>query len=151
MSSIDTRIVQLKLDNAQFMRGISETKKALDDLNKNLKFDGAAKGAGEINKAVRGISFAPLQRGIDFVRTGFDRMSTFVTGIFGRFNREVKFDGAVRGLGEVNRAAQNVNLGPLQSSVDSISSKFTALGVVAATVISNITNKAMNMATHLVK
>jgi hypothetical protein len=52
-NSIDTRIVELRFDNAQFERGIQTSLKALETLNKGLKLDGATKGLDHLSRSRR--------------------------------------------------------------------------------------------------
>lgn len=54
----------------------------------------------------------------------------------------LKFKKSAEGIEELNRAAKNVNLNTIQTSVDAISAKFTALGITATTVLSNIVTDA---------
>ena len=42
-NNVDTRIVEMEFDNAQFERGAKQTLKTLDTLNKNLEFANASK------------------------------------------------------------------------------------------------------------
>ncbi|AXQ61262.1 tape measure protein [Streptomyces phage LibertyBell] len=44
MSSIDERVVQMKFQNADFVRGVEQTLAALDRLNKGLQLQGVTKG-----------------------------------------------------------------------------------------------------------
>lgn len=60
----------------------------------------------------------------------------------GKLKESLKFKKSSEGIDELNRAAKNVNLGTIQTSVDAISSRFTALGVTATTVMANIATDA---------
>lgn len=59
--------------------------------------------------------------------------------------------GATKGLQDVGAAAKGVTLGHLASAVDNISSRFSAMGAVALTTISNITNRAVDAGAQLIK
>lgn len=54
VSSIDTRVVEMKFDNDEFQRRSADTLKSLDSLNKGLKLDGATKGLHDIGAAGKG-------------------------------------------------------------------------------------------------
>ena len=54
-----------------------------------------------------------------------------------------------KALSDLNSATKNVGMDALKSSIDGVSSKFSAFGVMAATVISNVTSKVMGFATNL--
>ena len=52
MSSIDRRIVEMKLDNGEFGRRTEQTVKNLQDLEKALQLDGAGKGLSDLENKV---------------------------------------------------------------------------------------------------
>ena len=62
-----------------------------------------------------------------------------------------KLQSAISGLKPVNVNSTVTGLSDVASSVSSIESRFSALGVVAMTVLQNITNKAMAMGDSLIK
>lgn len=65
--------------------------------------------------------------------------------ILEKFEQKLGFKNAGAGLNDVTKAAQNVDLSSIASGVDNINNKFSGLGVMAATVLSDITRKAENM------
>lgn len=77
------------------------------------------------------------------------------TGIFGgiqsafdklRGNRLNKVSDDINGI---NRSAQKVDMSNIARSLDTISSRFSNLGVIATTALANITNKAVNAGASL--
>lgn len=76
MSSIDERVVEMKFDNAQFERGISQTTSSLDALKKGLKLDGAQKGLEDVQAASSRFSLANVVAGAQNVGLGFMAMAT---------------------------------------------------------------------------
>jgi hypothetical protein len=79
MSSIDTRVVAMKFDNAQFQTGVASTLKSLDALNKGLKLEGATKGLTDLSAASKNVSLSHIETGIQSVADKFKAMS--VVGI----------------------------------------------------------------------
>lgn len=79
MSGIDSRVVQMKFDNAQFEAGIQKTLGSLAALTKGLKLDGASKGLTDISAASKGFSLAHISSGVDQISSKFGAMS--VVGI----------------------------------------------------------------------
>lgn len=75
MSSIDSRIVEMKFDNAQFEKGIKETSASLDSLKKSLSLDGARKGLDNIQEAAKGFSLANISNGIENLASKFTALS----------------------------------------------------------------------------
>lgn len=75
MSSIDTRVVEMKFDNAQFGRGVDSTLKQLQALNKGLKLDGASKGLNDIASSAKRFSLGNISSAIESVKSKFSAMS----------------------------------------------------------------------------
>mgnify|MGYP000357651758 CR=1 FL=1 len=47
---VDSRVVEMRFDNAQFERNVKTTMSTLDKLKEKLKFSGASKGLDDIEK-----------------------------------------------------------------------------------------------------
>ena len=67
-----------------------------------------------------------------------------------KFKQKLKFDGATKGLEDINSASKRVNMSGLGSSVDAVSAKFSALQVMGVTALANITNSAVNAGKKMV-
>lgn len=67
-----------------------------------------------------------------------------------KLKRSLKFDGASKGLEDINSAAKRVNMDGLGGAVESVKAKFSALDVIAVTALANITNSAVNAGKQLV-
>lgn len=67
-----------------------------------------------------------------------------------KFKKLLHFDGASKGLENVNAAAKNVNMTGLGASVEQVSMKFSALQVMGVTALANITNSAVNAGKRIV-
>lgn len=63
----------------------------------------------------------------------------------------LKFDGFQRGFRNIDSAANAVNMSGLSTAVQTVSDRFSAMEVVAITALANITNKAVNAGTALLK
>lgn len=68
-----------------------------------------------------------------------------------KLKKSLKFDGASKGLEDINSAAKRVDMNALGSAVESVKAKFSALDVMAITALSNITNSAVNTGKQLIK
>lgn len=79
------------------------------------------------------------------------------TSIFGKlksvFNTagDTNLKNVTNDLGGIQKAADRVSMNVLASAVDNISSRFSTMGVVATTALTNITNKAVNAGMALQK
>lgn len=68
-----------------------------------------------------------------------------------RLKNALKFDGATRGLDDISKSAQNVQLGHIGQAVDDIKGKFSALGVTAIAIMASIATKALSAGAAFVK
>lgn len=68
-----------------------------------------------------------------------------------KLKASLKLDAAAKGLQNLNDEAKKFDLNSMAQSIESINSKFSAMGVVIATVLSNITTMAMQAGSQLVK
>lgn len=75
MAGVDTRVVQIKFDNAQFEAAIKSTLASLTALNNGLKLDGAAKGLTDVNAAAGRFSLAGMGASIEGIAGKFSAMS----------------------------------------------------------------------------
>ncbi len=83
--------------------------------------------------------------------------SNFESGIKTSLNslknldEKLKMNNSAKGLDGISKAASKVNLSGLSSGVETVTAKFSALGVMGATVLANITNSAFNAGKNLAK
>lgn len=75
MPGIDTRVVQIKFDNAQFEAAIRKTLSSLTALNSGLKLDGAAKGLQDVSAAASRFNLGNIAAGVDKISGRFSAMS----------------------------------------------------------------------------
>lgn len=57
-------------------------------------------------------------------------------------NKKLKFEGAEKGLEKISDAAEKVNLTKLESAVENLADKFSAVEVIGVTALTHITNQA---------
>lgn len=67
-----------------------------------------------------------------------------------KLTQSLNLTGAAKGFENVNSAAKGVNLSGLGNAVDTVQAKFSAMSVVAATALANITNSAVNAGKRMV-
>lgn len=76
MSSVDSKIVTMKFDNAQFESGAKTTISTLDKLKQSLHLTGATKGLEDVQRAADGVNLSHIQAGTNKLSAGFIAMST---------------------------------------------------------------------------
>lgn len=84
MSSIDNRIVQMQFDNKEFEKNIAQSIKSIEEFERSLNFDGAAKGFQNIDQAARGLDLSPIVNAIENTKTGFNALETIAFTVFQR-------------------------------------------------------------------
>ena len=87
--TIDERVVQMTFQNDNFERNANETISTLDKLKSSLKFDGAANGLQDIEKAANKVSFNGLGEAVEDVKNKFSDFEIFVVGMFARVGARV--------------------------------------------------------------
>ncbi len=86
-----------------------------------------------------------------FDNASFERnIKTSMTSI-DNLKQKLKFDKANAGLDNINKSVKNVNMAPLGSAVEGVGVKFSAMQVIAATALSNVTNSVINAGKKMVK
>lgn len=67
-----------------------------------------------------------------------------------RLKASLNFDTVTSGLAKgFSNVEQSLSMGNISNSIDNIANRFSAMGIVGATVISNLTTQVMNLATRL--
>lgn len=159
MSHIDERIVKMSFDNRDFEKGISQTLQSLEKLNQALKntsnvevYSNLSKSLKDIKGQLSTLNLDELNKAskTDSIWSKFgNTLATVGKGIAG-FVGKIDISGTLDKLGfSFNKAADGSN--GLGKSVETVTSKFSALGIMGATALANITNKAVNAGTALLK
>lgn len=87
-----------------------------------------------------------------FDNAAFEKGVTTTLSSLDKLSSSLKLTGATKGLDDIDQAAsKGLNLGNLSSGVDTIASKFSALGVIGVTALANITNKVINAGVAIAK
>lgn len=68
----------------------------------------------------------------------------------GKLKQSLDFPGASKGLEEVGATAKKLDMSPLSNAVETVSTKFSAMQVVAVTALANITNSAVNAGKRII-
>lgn len=157
MSSIDERIVKMTFDNGSFEKGVSQTLKSLEKLNEVLKNTGNAdavknlsKSIGDIKSQLKTLNLDELEKATqktsiwDKLGNGLKMAGQGISNIFSKLN----IGGTIEKISSsFNKATDGSN--GLGKSVETVSSKFSALGIMGATALANITNGAVNAGKRL--
>lgn len=89
-----------------------------------------------------------------FNNKGFEAGVASTLASLKKLNESLKMKTTGKGLEEVGRSVDKLNtsgMGALGSAVEGVSSKFSAMAVIAASALNNLTNKAINAGTAFAK
>ena len=170
--SVDTRLVQIKLDSSDFQQNAKKTQDSIKQLEKDLELKDAAKGFQNITKASNKVDLSGTTSQIGKVTKNFAGLETDATkSISGITSAAEKVDissiaeaandvaGDISKFGadgsssilSLNSAADKVDMSSISIAIETIGQKFTALEVAAMTAVQNITNKIVDSASQWVK
>ena len=80
---------------------------------------------------------------MDFDNSRFEKNVNQSIGTLDRLKQALNLDGAAKSFNSVEKQANGINFSGLEKSIINIENRFSALGIAGATVISNLTNKAI--------
>lgn len=80
-----------------------------------------------------------------FDNAGFEEKIQSTLQTLEQFEKKLKMEASTEGMDRLSDAARNVDLSGVANGVESLNSKFSGLGVMAATVLTDITRKAEAM------
>ena len=80
---------------------------------------------------------------MDFDNSRFEKNVNQSIGTLDRLKQSLNLDGAAKSFNQVEKQANSIDFSGLEKSIAKIEYRFSALGVAGATVISNLTNKAI--------
>ena len=75
MSSIDERVVKMKIDNSQFQSGVKSTSSLLEKLKQSLKLKGATDGIDKVSSAVSKFNMSGMQEAAISTGSKFSAMA----------------------------------------------------------------------------
>ena len=159
MGTIDERIVKLSFDNKGFEAGIQKTLSSLEALNKALeKTDNRqaakelSKSMNDINKILKNNNLGNLDKLLN-KQSGFskitDGISKMGSGLINAF-KKIDFTGIGSKLSSMFKGSTD-GASALARGVESVTTKFSHLQVVAATALANITNRMVNAGISMAK
>ena len=132
MSSIDERIVKMRLDNSQFEQGVNKTSGLLNKLKSSLNLKKAVESINNVGRAVNEVSFKPLASGLQGVQSDFNAMGAVAFSVLNRIT-----NAAID-------AGQRIASSMTASIRDGFAEYETQMGSVQ-TILSNTMSKGTNL------
>ena len=79
---VEQRVVEMRFDNAQFEKGISQSQASLEAFNKSLgELGGAKNGLAKFAASLKGITFDPINNGIQIGIGKLSALTAALTGV----------------------------------------------------------------------
>lgn len=122
---IDQNVVQMKFDNSNFEKNVSQSMSTLQKLKESLSFGDAAK---DINKSLNGIDTSKLNKAIDTIQYRFSTLGVITTTIISNLTTD-----ALNGIKKVaNAISSQIKSGGITRALNLESAKFQLEGLGVA-------------------
>lgn len=76
---VDSRVVEMRFDNANFEKNTKQTISTIDRLMEKLQFKGAEKGFEKLDAAAKDVDFAAMQTSLDRLESKFSNLNIVAT------------------------------------------------------------------------
>lgn len=76
---VDSRVVEMRFDNANFEKNTKQTISTIDRLMEKLQFKGAEKGFEKLDAAAENVDFATMQTSLDRLESKFSSLNIVAT------------------------------------------------------------------------
>ena len=87
---------------------------------------------------------------MQFDNKNFEKNVSTSMSTLDKLKAKLNFDGASKGLDNINAAVQKVDMGKLSSGIEEVRIRFSKLEVMGVTALANITNSAVNAGKRMV-
>ena len=87
---------------------------------------------------------------MEFDNRNFEANAKATMSTIDRLKEKLNFKGAAKGVSEIDNATKKINLNSLSSGIDTISKRFTTLGIVGVTALQDISRQVVSTAKNLV-
>ena len=126
---VDSRVVQMQFDNAQFERETKRSMSTIEKLKSSLNFDSSAKSLEGLTKAAKDLDLTPVSDGLDEIHMRFKALDVVAATVISDITRQVV------GLG--SRLAKELSVTPLISGLQEYETQINAV----QTILSNTESK----------
>ena len=132
-STVEHRIVEMKFNNEEFEKKVSNTMSTLDKLKEKLNFTGATKGLENIKSISDKMHFTGMTNAIDSIRTKFSAMEVMsITALTNIANSAVNAG---------KRIVSALTIDPIKTGFSEYETKINAI----QTIMSNTSSKGTTM------
>ena len=125
MSSVDTRVVEMKIDNKQFLDGVSTSLDSLNKLKTGMNMDSAAKNLSSIDGAIQKVDFSGMANAIQNISNMFTPMGMLGVKALSMIEDKV--------LGVINTAiglAKSMSIDQISAGYDKYTTKMKSVQTI---------------------
>ena len=115
-NKVDKHVVQMEFDNAAFERKVSTTRTSLKNLKKDLEFEGNVENLSKFEKGLSSLT--------NKIKGSSSETANSMRSLQSSFN--------------------GIDMTKIQSNIESLSSRFSTLGIVGMTAVQRITNSLID-------
>lgn len=133
MSSIDSRIVEMKFNNSQFEKGIKDTTSSLDKLKSSLSLEGARRGLDSVVEASKNFNLSGIATGIDNIASKFTALSAIGVIALGNLTSAAVQSGI--------SIVKSLTIDPISSGLKEYETNLTGI----QTILANTKSKGENL------
>lgn len=140
-ADIETRILEMKLDNDEFEKGVRSTIKSLEDLEEKLELKDAGDGFDKVSKAANTVQFSNMERSLDAITDKFsllgnvglqalERISNKIVDVGEKILKGLTIDPVMDGWNEFEMKTNSIQtiLGGTKKYYKSDQAAFKAIG-----------------------
>ena len=123
--SIDERIVRMQFDNAQFERGVSQSRSSIEKLKQSLNFDSASKGFENVSRAANGVTFDGMAQSVGAVEAKLSALNVAAMTVVSNITTSV-----MSAVGKINSSLMELTVkGGLNRAMNIEQAKFQLEGL----------------------
>jgi tape measure domain-containing protein len=127
-TTIDSRIVEMKLDNDQFEGAATKSVGTLDRLKQALRMDGASKGFDEVSSKAKSVDLSKLESGVNTLAERFTVLKTVAIGVMSNI--------ATQALNTASTFAKSFTLQPITDGFHEYETQMDAVQTILANTAS---------------
>lgn len=121
---VDSKVVELRFDNAQFEKNAQHSISTIDKLKHALKLDGLAEGFNRIKDSVRQVSFNSINDGINTVKVNFNALQVMAISALNNITNSIVNTG--------KRVVSTFTLDPIKSGFSEFELKMGSVQTIMA-------------------
>ena len=86
---------------------------------------------------------------MEFDNKQFEKGVSTTMGTLDKLDKKLRLSDGTKGLDGISKAANSINLSGIESGIEALNKRFSALGIVGMTIIKNLTEAALQMGKNL--